>query len=260
MDYTKEQLIQNAEQGSAQAQLILGDNLYYGKNGFEKDMAAAVKWYKLAAAQNHVTAVYLLGTCYELGQGTQKNDIEAIRCYYKAAMMGDKVNSLSGLLNYYVRGKVPAQYQAHCMQCFLKYSDSNWVREDLAKIYENGIGVERNYAEAAKWYRLASDNGRISATYKLGLCYEEGRGVQKDLNEARRLYEIAAKRNVKEAQQKLASLIDTSTVPSELSASELSLRGDDYLYGRRGVAQDHNEAIKYYYKAAEKGDMLNLVG
>ena len=256
MKYTKEELLRQANQGLAQAQFVLGNNLYYGSEGFEMDRAEAVNWFKLAAAQNHIHAIYMLGESYESGQVLERNIIEAIKCFYTGAMLGDKTHSLYSLLGYYLKGRVPAEFHSKCMECFLKYSDSNWVREKLAEIYENGIGVPVNYAEAIKWYRQASDNGRVDATYKLGLCYEEGRGVEKDIEEAVRLYTIAAEKNLKEAKLKLGLAFDTSSIPSNLSNHDLMRRGDDYFYGRRGLPQDYLEAIKYYYKAAENSDIV----
>jgi len=34
-------------------------------------------------------------------------------------------------------------------------------------MYENGLGVEQDYAEAIKWYRKAADMGDIDAKEKL---------------------------------------------------------------------------------------------
>ena len=36
-------------------------------------------------------------------------------------------------------------------------------------MYDNGHGVPQDYAEARKWYRLAADQGGISAQYDLSI-------------------------------------------------------------------------------------------
>ena len=36
--------------------------------------------------------------------------------------------------------------------------------------YEKGMGVEQDYAEAAKWFRKAADQGNEYAQYELGEC------------------------------------------------------------------------------------------
>jgi hypothetical protein len=41
--------------------------------------------------------------------------------------------------------------------------------------------VTRDDAEAARWYRLAAEQGQPMAQASLGGCYLNGRGVEKDL-------------------------------------------------------------------------------
>ncbi len=54
----------------------------------EKNYADAVKWYKMAAEQGYVKAQYILGNCYENGEGVEKDSGEAIKWYKKAAEQG----------------------------------------------------------------------------------------------------------------------------------------------------------------------------
>ena len=46
----------------------------------------------------------------------------------------------------------------------------------LGIIYENGQGVQKNYAEAVKWYRRAADQGVADAQCNLGFMYEDAGG------------------------------------------------------------------------------------
>src|SRR5262249_36761294 len=46
--------------------------------------------------------------------------------------------------------------------------------------YATGKGVEKNEAEAAKWYRLAADQGHAIAQSMLGSMYNIGLGVPHD--------------------------------------------------------------------------------
>ena len=47
-------------------------------------------------------------------------------------------------------------------------------------MYFNGEGVPKDLKEAAKWYRLAAEQGLASAQYNLGLMYADGEGVPED--------------------------------------------------------------------------------
>ena len=57
-------------------------------------------------------------------------------------------------------------------------------QNDLGYMYQNGMGVERDYAEAVKWYRLAADGGNSIAEANLAFMYLGGLGVAKDQDEA----------------------------------------------------------------------------
>lgn len=58
--------------------------------------------------------------------------------------------------------------------------------------FENGEGVEKDQAQAIKYYRLAAEQGDADAQFNLGCCYEGGNGVEKDLAEAAKYYYMAA--------------------------------------------------------------------
>ena len=65
----------------------------------------------------------------------------------------------------------------------------------LATLYLAGDGVAQDFAEAAKWYRKAAEQGDIEAQNELGSLYGNGQGVPQDLVEAYRWFEIAATRD-----------------------------------------------------------------
>ena len=67
----------------------------------------------------------------------------------------------------------------------------------LGSMYDNGIhnngrGVRKDYVQAVKWYRLAADQGMISAQSNLGVAYFRGQGVPLDDVEAHKWFNLAA--------------------------------------------------------------------
>lgn len=46
----------------------------------------------------------------------------------------------------------------------------------LGVCYQNGWGVGKDTAEAAKWYSKAAEHGNAGAQYSLGACYVTGTG------------------------------------------------------------------------------------
>jgi TPR repeat protein len=112
-------------------------------------MAAAAKFYRLAAAQPHVHALWHLGGLYEKGDGVVRDDAEAVKCYRMAAD----------------EGLMYAQY-------------------DLGVMLEEGRGVERDEAEAIRWFNAALAQERDGpAKHRLG--YIAAFGMLQDGSQAR---------------------------------------------------------------------------
>jgi TPR repeat protein len=66
------------------------------------------------------------------------------------------------------------------------------AQNNLGIMYENGEGVGRNAAEAARLFRLAAGRGHADAQFNLGLLYRDGRGVPLDLSRAHMWFSLAA--------------------------------------------------------------------
>lgn len=65
----------------------------------------------------------------------------------------------------------------------------SWALHQIGCTYYFGLGgVKNNYAEAFKYFEMASNLGLLPSKYYLGLCYEYGRGVQKDKTKANEYY------------------------------------------------------------------------
>jgi TPR repeat protein len=90
--------------------------------------------------------------------------------------------------------------------------------------------VQQNYAEAARWYRKAAEQGVARSQFNLGLIYDNGRGVPQDYAEAARWYLKAAKQGEAGAQFNLGLM---------------------YEYGH-GVARNHVQAYRWVSLAASR--------
>lgn len=101
----------------------------------------------------------------------------------------------------------------------------------LAELCEAGQGVPLDYAAAAQWYRRAAEQGHVSAQFGLAVMYEFGRGVAKDQAEAALWYRRAAEQGEAQAQYNLGQ------------RCSLAL----------GVAADPVEAYKWFRLAAAQG-------
>ena len=107
----------------------------------------------------------------------------------------------------------------------------------LGEKFENGEGVARDPTAAARWYRLAAEQGYAAAQLNLGVLYENGEGVQRDLREAVRWYAQAA-------------------AAGEVVA-QLTL-GLFYREGR-GVPVDYGKAVRWFRAVADQGFAIGQI-
>lgn len=74
----------------------------------------------------------------------------------------------------------------------LAEADDAEAQRNIGIMYQQGLGVPQNNAEAANWYRRAAENGHVRAQQNLGAMYEEGTGVLQDHAEAAKWYRMSA--------------------------------------------------------------------
>ena len=125
---------------------------------------------------------------------------------------------------------VPAEITPPSLSIAAKSGDPLALFEIGAR-YTEGRGVANDFAEAAKWYRLAADKGFALAQYRLANFLEKGTGVAPNISEAKRYYEMAANAGNASAMHNLAVI---------------------YASGKDG-AQDYGKAVEWFTKASEYG-------
>ena len=86
---------------------------------------------------------------------------------------------------------------------FLAYRGDFDAQFDLGVMYDSGLGVPENGAEAIKWFRLAAAQGSLRAQIELGAKYYSGLGVTQDAAEAVKWFRLAAEQGAPGAQYML---------------------------------------------------------
>jgi TPR repeat protein len=152
--------------------------------------------------------------------------------YRKAAEQGD-AEAQSRLGDLYAKGIGVGRDYGEAAKRYRKAADQGdaSAQNNLGMCYARGEGVSQDYAEAVTWYRKAADQGDASAQTNLGFCCDIGQGVQQDYAEAVKWYRRAAEQGYAIAEDNL---------------------GHCYQFGH-GIQQDDAEAVKWYRKAAEVG-------
>jgi TPR repeat protein len=96
----------------------------------------------------------------------------------------------------------------------------------LAGLYLDGLGVARDQAEGARWYRLAAEQGEPVAQMNLGDLYSRGQGVPRDLAQAYLWLSLSAAQGRAWAERRRQDLARTMS-GEDLAAAErlLAARG-----------------------------------
>jgi hypothetical protein len=152
------------------------------------DYVTALKEWKPLAEAGDVAAMRNLGQMYRLGQGVERDAVEAARWYRKAADIG-----------------------------------FDRAQANLAAMYLSGEGVDRDPARAAYWFELAARQGHVIAMYNLGLMYELGMGLRRDPPRALGWLNLAARAGHPQALEKLSELVLAAPVappPAETAAAQ----------------------------------------
>ncbi len=113
-----------------------------------------------------------------------------------------------------------------------------WAQVNLGLIYAQGQGVEKDIAEAMKWFRMAAEQGEPTAQHCLGMIFEEGLDVAVDYAKAAKWYFKAADQGMVWAQRHLGLM---------------HLRG-------QGIPQDNVQAHFWLGLAAAAGDDESRLG
>ncbi len=97
------------------------------------------------------------------------------------------------------------------------------AQNNLGLMYENGLGVLQNYAEAVRWFRKAADRGHIYVWFNLGRMYAEGLGVPQDYVQAHMWFNLIALRSSGEDHDdavKARNFVEGHMTPVEIGEAE----------------------------------------
>ena len=168
-NYSIEEIIEKANNGDAEAQYQLGRSYLVGRL-VEKDLATAIKWFRLAAEQGNEDAIISLGICYVRGNGVEKNILEAIKLWTVAADRGNK-QAMIKLASLYYNGSygIDVNYK-EALEWYTKAD----CKSKIGEFYLYGRGVKQDYDMAVKCFVEADDKDM------LGECYLHGWGVEKN--------------------------------------------------------------------------------
>ena len=134
--------------------------------------------------------------------------------------------------------------------------------------YASGEGVKISQTEAAKWFRLAAEQGIVEAQFELGLRCMSGRGVRESGGEAVDWFRKAARQNFAPAEYQIGiCFFEGIGVPRSIeegikwirNAAERGVAVAQNKFGAcyekgEGVPKDYVQAYKWYALSAAQDD------
>jgi hypothetical protein len=161
------------------------------------DKAAAVRALEFAADQGHALAAWKLARMYADGDGVPKSDLKAFE--YFSRLADDNADEASdsprasvvasafvALGSYYLHGIKNSQVAsnperaAELFQYAASYFGDPIAQFNLARLYLEGNGVDRDELQAARWFNLAAEKGHHGAQALLGRMLVNGQGVPRE--------------------------------------------------------------------------------
>ena len=179
-----------------------GEKYYYGR-GVRRDYSEAVKYYIKSANLGNADAEYSLGHMLTFGQGVRQDEEEALRWFSLAAAHGN-VKAMERLIQLQpVSGSAPGSSTANGTIGAVTAA----AFYEMGEKYYYGRGVRLDYAEAAKWYRKAAEQGNSDAQYSLGHMYLFGLGVRQNSRDAASWFLKAAAQGNAKARKRLENIM-----------------------------------------------------
>jgi TPR repeat protein len=226
-----------AAAGSTASMIMLGAMSQRGL-GVPANPVDALTWYRKAAEAGNERGVQLVLASIQKGVGIAKDSAEAkaLSDAMRARMTPKAAPSLA---------ERAAAGDAH--------SQFNLAAQ---------LEQEKNYEEALKWYTRAAAQGFGLAELNVAQMYERGIGVKQDSAEARKRYRKLADAGDGEARWRAARLaLGASDHDEALRLLNRSVRDDDYraildvgtMYEQgRGVKKDVGRAVELYERVGER--------
>lgn len=160
------------------------------------------------AAQSDPRAQTLVGTGYVLGiSGYPRSDADAAKFYRLAAGTNAIAQNFLGLLIENGRADSGGENQMVVAAKYYRLAAEQGhvlAGANLGRLLSKGSGVKQDFQEAVRWLTPAAKGGFPQAQHELASLYESGLGVERNDAEAARLNKLAADRGNADALDRFA--------------------------------------------------------
>jgi len=211
-----------AQDGDPSAQNVLGQLLYEGL-GLEQDVAASLRWLASAAETGNPEYLFDYAVVLETTEGF--TDLTRAAALYDQAAQAGHLPAMVSLGVLYQNGIGVEQDFAKAKQLYERGVQVGHPRaqNNLGLLYVRGNGVEQDYARAAALFEAAASQGLRPAMANLGVLYENGFGVPVDVERADELYRMSGSGSQAAQSEKAGFTYDPRLAPVPNDAQALDL-------------------------------------
>jgi TPR repeat protein len=156
----------------------------------------------------------------------------------------------------------PLSAQAMALRERADQGDRN-SQYDFGCLLRDGVGVEKNFSESVRYFKMAADQGHSDAQLNCAQLLESG--VEPNLSEAARYYKLAADQGNRDAQMAYALCLqhekgvtkDSSEMArywklgADQDSADCQLSYGWCLFTGDGVVKDASEAARYFKLSAD---------
>jgi uncharacterized protein len=158
------------------------------------DKISAARALEYAATRGHTLALWKLGRMYADGDGVQHDDLKAFEFFSKLAdenadespdapsapVVASAFVALGGYFLTGIDGTYVGANLSRAREMFhyaASYFSDPIAQYRLGRLYLEGIGVEKDARQAARWFNLAAEKGNHASQALLGHLLLSGEGV-----------------------------------------------------------------------------------
>jgi uncharacterized protein len=169
-----------ASEGNPDAHYYLG-LIFSDRQSKYFDVKKGISHISSAIELGHSQAMFHMGMMHDNGIGVQRNALVANDWYRKSRMAESPVKRTFNFYKEKGNGIVEVQYSEILKDLISQAENGNAeIQFQLARIYDDGKLVPRDFDKALHWYKKAAMNEYEEAQFTLGYFYCRGIGVKKD--------------------------------------------------------------------------------
>ena len=232
-------IIENAQSGSAYYQGLLGIYLRSGEGGSSVNIELSRKWSNVAVKQDHPFGAYNLANLAML----KGELVAATTLYQDAALRLQRYASDGDPVAMYCMGEIDFQViptnVTRALGLFMRSAELGYpqAQATIGALYLRGLPglLDRNTEKGINLLSKAVRAKSLTARFNLGMAYYNGDGVEKNAYKASQWLRLAVKQNFSEAQYSLGLLL---------------------LDGGDGINKNTTEGLKLLQDAAAQNHQL----